>query len=548
MSKSTSPVARLWALVQEKKSDISAIYFYSALSGLVQLAVPVGIQAIIGFVLGGTLATSLIVLIIIIALAVLFSGILQINQMKVTERIQQRIFVKYSIAFATHIPKLDLRKVDAYYLPELVNRFFDTTSLQKSISKILLDLPSAFIQILFGLILLCFYHPFFIFFSILLLALVWLILQLTGKKGLKSSLAKSTYKYQVAGWFEEMGRLVRTFKFSSPLGLHIEKADKKVINYLKARTEYFNVLLLQYKALIAFKFITTTAMLIVGVWLLLEQQINIGQFVATEIIIIAVMNAVEKIIIDLDNVYDTLTAMEKLSQVTDSPAEISGNYLLNDSNGISIEAKALSHSYANKVNAISDVSFTLKTGEKACVVGLEGSGKTTLLKLLTGIYPDFEGSLLINKIPLRNYNLDSLRSKMGILFPQENIFDGTLWENITMARDNIDNSYVTTLVEATGLQTFVATLANGYDTQLDPTGRKLPRNVINKILLIRVLVHKPKLIIMEEPWMNIEEHYRQNIQNLLLNLKDATLIVVTNDANFRQQCNHTISLKPHYHA
>lgn len=545
MNNTPSPLARLWTLVQEKKSDITAIYFYAILSGLIQLAVPVGIQAIIGFVLGGTLATSLIVLIVIIVLAVLFTGILQINQMKVTERIQQRIFVKYSMAFATHIPKLDLRKVDTYYLPELVNRFFDTTSLQKSISKILLDLPSAFIQIIFGLILLCFYHPFFIFFSILLLFLVWLILRLTGKKGLKSSLAKSTYKYQVAGWFEEMGRLVRTFKFSSPLGLHITKADEKVISYLNARTEYFNVLLLQYKALIFFKFITTAAMLIAGVWLLLDQQINIGQFVATEIIIIAVMNAVEKIIIDLDNVYDTLTAMEKLSQVTDSPAEISGNYLLNDNNGILLEAKDLSYEYKNGDKALSDVSFTLQPGEKACISGLDGSGKTTLLKLMTGIYPDFEGSLLINKIPLRNYDLDSLRSQMGILFPQENIFDGSLWENITMARENIDSNYLTALVETTGLQTFVATLPNGYDTQLDPTGRKLPRNVINKILLIRALVHQPKLIVMEEPWINIEEQHRHNIQKLLLNLTDATLIVVTNDSNFMQQCNHVITLKPH---
>jgi len=548
MTKITSPVARLWALVQEKKSDISAIYFYAILSGLIQLAVPVGIQAIIGFVLGGMLSTSLVVLIIIIVSAVLFTGILQVNQMKVTERIQQRIFVKYSMAFATQIPKLDLRKVDAYYLPELVNRFFDTTSLQKSISKILLDLPSAFIQIIFGLILLCFYHPFFIFFSVVLLLLIWLILRLTGNKGLKKSLAKSTYKYQVAGWFEEMGRLVRTFKFSSPLGLHIEKTDKKVINYLTARTEYFNVLLLQYKALIFFKFITTAAMLTVGVWLLLDQQINIGQFVATEIIIIAIMNAVEKIIIDLDNVYDTLTAMEKLSQVTDSPEETSGNYMLDDSNGIAIEAKGLSYTYSDHSKALSDVTFTLKRGDKACITGLEGAGKTTLLKLMTGIYPDFEGSLLINKIPLRNYNLDSLRSKMGILFPQENIFDGTLLENITMARENIDNNYLTTLVEVTGLQAFVATLSNGYDTQLDPTGRKLPRNVINKILLIRALVHQPKFIIMEEPWMNIEDHYRKNIQNLLLNLTDATIIIVTNDANYVAACNQTILLKPQHHA
>ena len=129
MAQSLSPVARLWNLVQEEKSEITAIYFFAILSGLIQLTLPVGIQSIIGFVLGGTMSASLIILITVLVLAVLFTGIIQVNQMKVIEKIQQRIFVRYSYAFADRIPRLDLKKVDGFYLPELVNRFFDTVSL-----------------------------------------------------------------------------------------------------------------------------------------------------------------------------------------------------------------------------------------------------------------------------------------------------------------------------------------------------------------------------------------------------------------------------------
>lgn len=538
-----TPVVRLWRLVQEKKSDITAIYFYAILNGLIQLALPVGIQAIIGFVLGGTLATSLVVLITMIVIAVALVGLLQINQMKIIERIQQRIFVKYSYEFASRIPQLDLKHVDSYHLPELVNRFFDATALQKSLSKLLLDMPTAFIQILFGLMLLSFYHPLFILFGILLLALLWTILRLTGKKGLDSSIKKSTYKYQVAGWFEELARLAKTFKYAASAGLHLNKADEKTINYLEARTVHFKVLLLQYKSLVFFKTAVTAAMLIVGVILLLDQQINIGQFVATEIIIIAIIGAVEKIIVDLDDVYDSLTAIDKLSQLADKPVETGGSLSLDESGGISIRAEKLSFGYQAGQKVLDEIDFRLNPGQKACIDSAEGTGKTTLLKLLIGMYPDFDGMLLLNEIPLRNYDLNSLRSKTGILFPQENIFEGSLWENIALGREGIDIQHVSKLVHLTGLQPFLAQLPSGYDSLLDPTGRKLPRSVINKILFVRALAHQPRLLIMEEPWLNIEPAYRDSIQQYLLQQTDVTMVIVSSDKAFNAKCNQVIDLK-----
>ena len=224
----TSPLTRIARLVREEKSEISSIYFYAILSGLIQLSLPLGIQAIIGFVLGGAMSTSLIILITLVVAGVLFNGILQMNQMKIIERIQQKIFVRYSFAFTTHIPKLDLQKLDSFYLPELVNRFFDIPVLQKSLSKILLDFPLAVTQILLGLMLLSFYHPAFIFFGILLLSLLVLIFRITGNRGFQTSLEKSTHKYRMAGWLEEMARVVKQFKFSAHNALHEKKADDKV--------------------------------------------------------------------------------------------------------------------------------------------------------------------------------------------------------------------------------------------------------------------------------------------------------------------------------
>ncbi len=542
MPNQLSPATRLWTLVQEEKSDITAIYFFAVLSGLIQLSLPLGIQSIIGFVLGGTLSASLVVLISIVVIAVLFTGIVQLSQMRVIERIQQRIFAKYAFLFADRIPMLDLKKVDAFYLPELVNRFFETTSLQKSLSKILLDIPAAMIQVLFGLLLLSFYHPFFILFGILLLALLWLILYFTGSNGLKSSLAESSHKYAVAGWLEEMARMTKSFKVAADSGLHLKKTDGKTIEYLQARTKHFGVLLFQYKTLIFFKVAITAAMLIVGVTLLLNQRINIGQFVAAEIIIITVINAVEKMIINLDSVYDVLTAIEKVSKLTEKPVEVSGSHHLEEGNGLMIETKSLSFEYESGKPILTNLSLIIHQGEKVAITGNDGAGKSTLLRLLLGMYKDFTGSLSINGIPIGNFNLQSFRKTIGILFPQENIFHGTLWENISMGREGIDKTYVGNIAVEIGLQPFISALPFGYDTDLDPTGTRLPRNVIQKILLLRALAHKPKLLVLEEPWQGIEELYKSNIQNLLLQLNGTTVIIATNDPTFAARCQQILQL------
>ena len=542
MEQSTGPVARLWSLVREEKADIIAIYFFAVLGGLIQLSLPVGIQAIIGFVLGGVMSTSLAVLISILILAVLFSGLIQLSQMRVIERIQQRIFAKYAFAFSDRIPKLDLKKIDSLYLPELVNRFFDTTALQKGLAKILLDVPTAMIQIAFGLLLLSFYHPFFILFGLFLVLLLWLILYLTGSKGLQSSLAESRHKYAVVGWLEEMARMTKSFKVASYTGLHLKKANKKTILYLEARTNHFGVLLFQYRTIIFFKVAITAAMLIIGVMLLLRQQINIGQFVAAEIIIITVISAVEKIIVNLDSVYDVLTAVEKVSKLTDKPVEHTGSFDLQDVDGMRFEARNLSFGYEAEKPILAKLSFTIQNGEKVAITGNDGSGKSTLLRLLLGVYKDFNGSLSVQGIPIGNYNLESLRRKIGILFPQENIFHGTLWENITMGQEDIDKAYLIELSTQIGLQPFIASLPFGYDTDLDPTGIRLPRNVIQKILLLRALAHRPRLLVMEEPWQGIEDHNKNNIQELLLGLKSITVVIATSDDAFARRCDQAIHL------
>jgi len=543
MSTVKNPVGRILNLLKLEKNEITAIYFYAIMNGLIQLSLPVGVQAIISYVLGSSMRASLVVLISLVVLGVLIAGIMQINQMRIIEKIQQKLFVRYSFAFVHHIPQLDLKKNDAVYLPELVNRFFDVPLLQKSISKILLDIPTAVIQILFGLLLLSFYHPVFILFGILLTTILFLILKYTGGKGLATSLEKSRYKYKVAAWLEEMARVIKSTKLATANDLHLQKADQEIGNYLTARNKHFNVLLFQFNVLVIFKTIVTAAMLIVGTLLMLNQQLTIGQFIAAEIVILLVLNSVEKLIINLGGVYDTLTAVEKASEITDRPVEKSGTINLPDlKKGIKIELKDVSFSYNDERNVLQNINLNIEANEKICITGRESSGKSTLLRLLTGSYSDYKGSILFDDLPLGNYQLDSLRSKIGVLLNQQDIFQGTVWENITLGNENISTERIKELAAQTGLHDFIASQKDGLQTLLDPTGKRLSRNVIHRILLVRALALQPRLLLLEEPWMNLSPPQQNQIKKLLLNLNDTTVVVVSNDESFAKECDKIIVL------
>ncbi len=539
-----SSIAKFFDILRFERKEISAIYFYAILAGLVQLSVPVGIQSFMSFVQAGTISAAMILLVVFIVAGAFFSGFLQINQMKVIEKIHQQLLVRYSFLYAYTVPKLSLQEVDGYYLPELVNRFFDTITLEKSISKILLDIPTALLQVILGLILLCFYHPIFIFFGLVLILVLYLILAFTGGKGLETSLEESNYKYKMAGYLQELARGVTTFKFAGDRHYHIHKTDKIATGYVNARTAHFNILMQQYWIFIFFKVLITGAMFIVGAGLLLNQQLTIGQFIAAEIVILSIISSIEKVIVNLDKVYDVLTAVEKINKVIEKPLEQSGKVLLDASKGIKVVAKDLSFGYNPEKPIIRNLSLSIAAGEKVCIMGKHSSGKSTLMRLLCGVYPQYEGNLLINGEQVYSYDTWSFRSHTGVLLQTQLLIEGTIRENICMGNEAIATARMDALAEVVGLKQYIDSHRERYDFQIGSTGQQLSGRIISKILLMRALIAQPQLLLLEEPVLGLEDVNAQRIFDYLLHeMPGTTTIVVCNDAAFAARCNQVIVLE-----
>jgi len=531
-SKSMTPLKRFFKLLKEEKNQLYSIYFYAVLNGLVALSLPLGIQAILNYILGGRVSTSWILLVIVVAAGVAFGGFLQISQLQISENLQQRIFAKSGLSFAYRLPKIKSELFHGKYPPELVNRFFDTINLQKGISKILVEYSTALLQVLFGLILLSFYHATFIIFGIGLILILITIFYFTSAKGMQTALKESTYKYRTAYWLEEIGRTFNTFKLvGGNSRLPILRADKLIKRYVEYRSNHFSVLIFQFKILIIFKVLIVTTLLVAGSLLLMGEQISIGQFVAAEVIIVMVVNAVEKLIISLETVYDTLVAVEKLGQVMDmdlEDEEKDEKDITPISNGIKLAMEnVVFHPEESTKPILDNVSLTILPGSKTVVTGRSGSGKSALLALFSGLYERFEGEVKINDLPLHMIHLDKYRSVVGDCMELEQIFHGSIRENILVGRD-IEPGQLEFLVDLVGLRDFVYQLPKDLDTILLPEGKGLSRKKAQAIILARSLVGQPKAMILENALTHLDPEVKSKVINHLFT-GSWTLLLVSQD-------------------
>ena len=543
--KATAPLARFWKLMRPFRPEVRRIYFYAVLTGIVNLSLPLGIQAIINFLQTGQITLSWVMLVVFVLLGITVTGLLQVKQLRVVENIQQTIFIHSSFEFAYRLPVIKFSSMDNTHAPEMVNRFFDTLTIQKGLPKILIDFSLALFQVIFGLLLLSLYSPFFIILGIILGVIYYILFSYSSPRGLKTSLAESKYKYKIAHWLEEIARNLKSFKLTSDTAYHLRRTDDIAMDYLKARESHFKVLQNQFYYFIGFKFLLATGFLILGGVLVFNERMNIGQFVASEIIIILIINSIEKIINMIDTIYDVLTALDKIGDMTDLELETVPRHGQETTLGaeIGIEARNISFSYPEqKESPIHHLSFQIPAGSRAVIEGTGGSGKSTLLHILGGLYDINGGHLMINSVPLQQYNRTAYFRKTGFLFSSNQLFEGTIRDNITMGRP-LPQDELYRLLDVVHLSSYIWSLPEGLDMTIDPGGRRLPRSVIQKILIARTIAGSPALLLIEDPLLFIPEDEKTDIINYIMHpSKPWTVVVVTDNIYWKSKCTQIITL------
>ncbi|MDF1505111.1 ATP-binding cassette domain-containing protein [Roseisolibacter sp. H3M3-2] len=535
-----APVDRLLRLLAEERGEIGLVYLHAALAGLLGLALPVGVQAIIGLVGGGMLLQPVVILIAAVVAGTALAGWVQVLQLAAVERLQQRVFARLSLDWGARLPRIRPEALGGHDLAETVNRFFEVVIIQKSLAKLLTEAAAALLAVLFGLLLLTLYHPSLSLAGALLLALLGVSLRLSGRGGLATSLEESAAKYRVAHWLQELARRLGTFRAAGDVPMPLARADAEVASYLRARQAHFRVLVRQHVATVVFRTVTTGALLVLGTALVVDRRITLGQFVASELVVVSILAAVEKLTLSLSTLYDVLTSAEKVGHVDDLPAEAPAPGVLPAPpapRGSAVEARGLTYAYPGApAPAVADVALRVAPGERVAITGAEGSGESTLLALLAGLRPGFEGALTIDGVSARDLDAEALRRRVGYVEQDPHLFDGTLAENVSVGRAHVGDAEVRRAIELAGLADDAAALPRGLRTPVG-AGAALPSHVARKLALARAVAGGPSLLLFDEFFHHLEPVFKRELLERLLR-RDAgwTVVAVSHDPVYLAAC------------
>lgn len=527
-----TPQDRLRAMLREDRSELGVLLAYILVTGVMSLAVPLAAQALVNTIAAGFSLQPLIVLTLLVLAGLIFAGVLRLLQLSLVETLQQRVFARVALRLAYRLPRVRQSALAGEYAPELVNRFFDVLTIQKTFSKLLLDGVAAALQASVGLILIAFYNPLLLAFALFILVSFFFITLGLGYGGLRTSIRESIQKYRVADWLEELARCQTSFKMNAGGSFLMDRADSLVMAYLTERRSHFTVVFRQAVGNYLFQAVASAGTLGIGGWLVINRQLTLGQLVAAELIVVAVLSAMDKLIKQSEQVYDLLTALDKIGHVTDLPVEREdGRELAPTGAGARVVCRGVRFFYRPGAEVLTGLDLTLQPGDRVSLVGLSGAGKTTLAALLCGLEEPSLGTVEINGMEVRSASLESLRRIVSLVGDDHEIFAGTLEENVIVGRAHVSHEDVRWALEIAQLTEDLAHLPHGTKTQLVSGGRNLSHGQAQRLLIARAIVDRPQLLILDEAFTGIDEKTKLAILDALYSPEHQwTLVDISHDA------------------
>ncbi len=538
-----SPFARVRGLARLEAADIRAVFIYAVGVGLFALTTPIAVQSLVNTVAFGSLLQPLVVLSILLLGGLAFAAALRAMQYWVVELIQQRLFIRVVSDLSHRLPRVRTRAMDQAHGPELANRFFDIVTVQKACATLLIDGLALVLQTAIGLLMLAFYHPMLLAFDFFLLVCVAGILIGYGRSAASSGIKESKAKYAVAAWLQELVRHPVAFRQRGGSTHALERADSLARDWLGSRRKHFKYLFRQVMGALALQAVASALLLGLGGWLVIGRQLSLGQLVAAELIVTSVLAAFVKFGKHLEAYYDLLAAADKLGQLVDLPVERElGESHAPRSGPAQLVVRGLAFHFREDAPVLSDVSFTLRAGEKVALTGESAEGKSTLGELLYGLRSPTRGRILVDGADTRDVSFATLRRDVALVGAPE-LFAGTIVENLRMGQPELPLGEIRHVLEELGLGDAISRLPEGLHTELTTGGQPLSSGQRVLLHLARTLLLRPRLLVIDEVLDALDARTRDRVLRLLL-APDApwTLLLITHHPDLFSRCERVLAL------
>ena len=537
-----TPFERLIAMLRPEKKDLWLILGLGLGSGLLALSAPIAVQAVVNTIAMGGMGQPLVVLCTILFVFLAFLGMIFVLESYLAEMIQRRLFVRLATDLAYRLPKICRHLYDTHRGAELINRFFDIQTVQKSTAMLVLDGMRLLMQTIAGLILLAFYHPFLLSFDVALLLTIAFIMFVLGRNAIKTSIAESKAKYALVDWLEVLAENKNTFKTATSEQFAQEKTDILSNNYLIEKKSHYQILLRQIIASVTLYAIANTGLLLIGGELVIEKQLTLGQLVAAELIVSTVLASLIKFGKHLESFYDLLTAVDKIGHLLDLPLENEKGQIIALPPAVSLTAKNVSFHYPAMPAVLNNINFHITASEKVAFLGQASCGKSTLCDVLFGLRHAQKGNIEVEHVNVQAFNLPALRERIFLLNEIE-IIEGTLLDNVLLGREDIERAEVEKSLNALGLlEKLRYQFGKTLSLSLSEAGSPLSKTQQHLLMLTRATIHQPSLLIIDSFLDELDEKTLDFVLTYLFEIK-TTVLIFTKKLHIASRCERVIEME-----
>lgn len=483
----TSPWTRAFALLSLDRNDIAVVLVYALAIGALTLAAPAAVQALVNNVAFGTALQPVVVLTLLLAVGLGFSAVLRAFQSVVVEVVQQRLFVRVVSDLARRLPRVERSALVRRDGRELANRFFDVVTIQKAVASLLISGLGLVLQTFIGFALLAVYHPMLLAFDVALALVLVVVILVLGRGAVRSALDESAAKYEAAAWIETLAARPLLFKTARGPEHAADRADELAHRYLDARRRHFRRLLAQTVGGMAIQVLASTALLGLGGALVLDGQITLGQLVAAELVVAALGTAFGSIGKQLEQVYDLVAAVNKLSVLIDLPME--------RTNGEPFHAQGPIRVRVHDPALGNAADLHVLPGARVALCGNEASA-TRIVDAVAGLEPWSRGWVELDGVDVRGVELESLRRSVVLVRNGETL-QGTVLDNLRLGRPELEIGEAQQLLRAVGLADDIESLSHGIHEPVQMGGYPLRPGQKRRLAVARALASKPRLLIID---------------------------------------------------
>ena len=529
-----------------ERTILALVVTYSLVVGLFSLIVPLTVQELVNTFSFAIQPVMIATLAIIMVVVLAFVGAFRALQYYAVEVLQRRLFVRTAFAMAQKLPHIQFQG----FRPRASNCFMETAFMQRALSVLLVDLIHVVVGGIIGMMILVFYHPYFIIFNVVLLLGSSVIFFALSRGGLRTTVDMSHAKYDVLHWMQQISQNLLHIKATDSRALLMQMTDQLAERYIECRRKRFAVLLRQFLASVGGQALAHSGALALAGWLLSIDQLTLGQLVAVEVVVGSLLINFDAVVKSMGQVYFFFTALVELDAFFSLPSDqrprlptLSVTLPDPKIHGIRVTCQGLGLACDGR-SLFDNFDLTVTPGEKVAIYAKTIASRMALAKVLAGLEGPTNGVVSYNDVELRYLDVTRVNQCRGFMIDSQlSLIDGTIADNIVWRRPYISYDDVRWALRLTQLQDEVAALPLGINSDISAFGKVLTPTHILRILLARAIIGRPQLLIFDGMMHDMQPAMRDAILRRICSKEEAwTVIFVSNDPNLSPHVDRCITL------